>query len=149
MNPLDRKTMPCLQLLCWHLCPSPKIKQTQFSKSIVCPGHSKGYSEQCPWIGGYRRSCIQSLPYAVGGIKQRWCCNWQNPQRCISRRESRVKLIYRPNAIVQINCVCFLINYVNHLTNSGIPSRLDIFVCGDQIRKGAALNAIQIAELLL
>jgi aspartate-semialdehyde dehydrogenase len=26
---------------------------------------------------------------------------------------------------------------------------LDIFVCGDQIRKGAALNAIQIAELLL
>lgn len=27
--------------------------------------------------------------------------------------------------------------------------RLDIFVCGDQIRKGAALNAIQIAEMLL
>ncbi|PNX77403.1 aspartate-semialdehyde dehydrogenase-like protein, partial [Trifolium pratense] len=26
---------------------------------------------------------------------------------------------------------------------------LDIFICGDQIRKGAALNAIQIAELLL
>ena len=26
---------------------------------------------------------------------------------------------------------------------------LDIFVCGDQIKKGAALNAIQIAELLL
>ncbi|KAK6931651.1 Semialdehyde dehydrogenase, dimerization domain [Dillenia turbinata] len=26
---------------------------------------------------------------------------------------------------------------------------LDIFVCGDQVRKGAALNAIQIAELLL
>ncbi|KAL1832778.1 hypothetical protein DCAR_0102802 [Daucus carota subsp. sativus] len=26
---------------------------------------------------------------------------------------------------------------------------LDIFVCGDQIRKGAALNAVQIAELLL
>ena len=26
---------------------------------------------------------------------------------------------------------------------------LDLFVCGDQIRKGAALNAIQIAELLL
>ncbi|KAF5178941.1 Aspartate semialdehyde dehydrogenase protein, partial [Thalictrum thalictroides] len=26
---------------------------------------------------------------------------------------------------------------------------LEIFVCGDQIRKGAALNAIQIAELLL
>ncbi|KAF8398971.1 hypothetical protein HHK36_014836 [Tetracentron sinense] len=26
---------------------------------------------------------------------------------------------------------------------------LDIFVCGDQIRKGAALNAIQIAEILL
>ncbi|KAL5985972.1 hypothetical protein ACLOJK_027962 [Asimina triloba] len=26
---------------------------------------------------------------------------------------------------------------------------LDIFVCGDQIRKGAALNAIQIAEMLL
>ena len=27
--------------------------------------------------------------------------------------------------------------------------RLDIFVCGDQIRKGAALNAVQIAEKLL
>lgn len=27
--------------------------------------------------------------------------------------------------------------------------RLDIFVCGDQIRKGASLNAIQIAEKLL
>lgn len=27
--------------------------------------------------------------------------------------------------------------------------RLDIFVCGDQIRKGAALNAVQIAESLL
>ncbi|PRQ53414.1 putative aspartate-semialdehyde dehydrogenase [Rosa chinensis] len=26
---------------------------------------------------------------------------------------------------------------------------LDIFVCGDQKRKGAALNAVQIAELLL
>ncbi|KAE8648180.1 hypothetical protein Csa_018370 [Cucumis sativus] len=26
---------------------------------------------------------------------------------------------------------------------------LDIFICGDQIRKGAALNAVQIAELLL
>lgn len=27
--------------------------------------------------------------------------------------------------------------------------RLEIFVCGDQIRKGAALNAVQIAEMLL
>ena len=26
---------------------------------------------------------------------------------------------------------------------------LDLFVCGDQIKKGAALNAVQIAELLL
>ena len=26
---------------------------------------------------------------------------------------------------------------------------LDMFVCGDQIKKGAALNAVQIAELLL
>jgi aspartate-semialdehyde dehydrogenase len=26
---------------------------------------------------------------------------------------------------------------------------LDIFVCGDQIKKGAALNAVQVAELLL
>ena len=25
----------------------------------------------------------------------------------------------------------------------------DLFVCGDQLRKGAALNAIQIAELLV
>ncbi len=29
------------------------------------------------------------------------------------------------------------------------PNALDIWLCGDQIRKGAALNAIQIAELLL
>jgi aspartate-semialdehyde dehydrogenase len=38
-------------------------------------------------------------------------------------------------------------NYIktNHLYNG----RLDIFVCGDQIRKGAALNAVQIAEMLL
>ncbi|MEM9019162.1 MAG: aspartate-semialdehyde dehydrogenase [Planctomycetota bacterium] len=28
-------------------------------------------------------------------------------------------------------------------------SGLDLFVCGDQVRKGAALNAVQIAELLL
>jgi aspartate-semialdehyde dehydrogenase len=28
-------------------------------------------------------------------------------------------------------------------------SGIDLFVCGDQIRKGAALNAVQIAELLL
>jgi hypothetical protein len=34
-------------------------------------------------------------------------------------------------------------------TNGKLSSRLDIFVCGDQIRKGAALNAVQIAELLL
>ncbi|MEL7087258.1 MAG: aspartate-semialdehyde dehydrogenase, partial [Planctomycetota bacterium] len=26
---------------------------------------------------------------------------------------------------------------------------LDLFVCGDQVRKGAALNAVQIAELLV
>ena len=26
---------------------------------------------------------------------------------------------------------------------------LDLFVCGDQIQKGAALNAVQIAELLV
>lgn len=26
---------------------------------------------------------------------------------------------------------------------------LDLFVCGDQVKKGAALNAVQIAELLL
>lgn len=26
---------------------------------------------------------------------------------------------------------------------------LDLFVCGDQVKKGAALNAVQVAELLL
>jgi len=30
-----------------------------------------------------------------------------------------------------------------------ICCRLDLFICGDQIRKGAALNAVQIAEMLL
>ena len=29
------------------------------------------------------------------------------------------------------------------------PKALEFWLCGDQIRKGAALNAIQIAELLL
>jgi aspartate-semialdehyde dehydrogenase len=29
------------------------------------------------------------------------------------------------------------------------PRALELWLCGDQIRKGAALNAIQIAELLM
>jgi aspartate-semialdehyde dehydrogenase len=29
------------------------------------------------------------------------------------------------------------------------PHALDLFVCGDNLRKGAALNAAQIAELLV
>ena len=29
------------------------------------------------------------------------------------------------------------------------PNSIELWLCGDQIRKGAALNAIQIAELLL
>jgi aspartate-semialdehyde dehydrogenase len=29
------------------------------------------------------------------------------------------------------------------------PNALELWLCGDQIRKGAALNAIQIAELLM
>jgi len=33
--------------------------------------------------------------------------------------------------------------------DDGTSHGLDLFVCGDQIRKGAALNAVQIAELLL
>jgi aspartate-semialdehyde dehydrogenase len=33
--------------------------------------------------------------------------------------------------------------------NGDDVSGIDLFVCGDQIRKGAALNAVQIAELLL
>ena len=31
----------------------------------------------------------------------------------------------------------------------GLPNGLNLFVCGDQILKGAALNAIQIAEQLI
>ena len=31
----------------------------------------------------------------------------------------------------------------------GVTAGLELFVCGDQIRKGAALNAVQIAELLV
>lgn len=31
----------------------------------------------------------------------------------------------------------------------GDSKGLDLFVCGDQIKKGAALNAVQVAELLL
>ena len=29
------------------------------------------------------------------------------------------------------------------------PNALELWLCGDQIRKGAALNAVQIAELLI
>ena len=29
------------------------------------------------------------------------------------------------------------------------PNAMELWLCGDQIRKGAALNAVQIAELLL
>lgn len=35
------------------------------------------------------------------------------------------------------------------LNGDPAASGLDLFVCGDQLRKGAALNAVQIAELLL
>jgi len=35
------------------------------------------------------------------------------------------------------------------LSNTAPGCGLDLFVCGDQLRKGAALNAVQIAELLL
>lgn len=37
----------------------------------------------------------------------------------------------------------------NDISRNGDTGGLDLFVCGDQIRKGAALNAVQIAELLL
>ncbi len=38
----------------------------------------------------------------------------------------------------------------NDLSRNGGPgSGIDLFVCGDQLRKGAALNAVQIAEMLL
>jgi hypothetical protein len=42
-----------------------------------------------------------------------------------------------------------LINSEHLITFFPYKFRLDIFVCGDQIRKGAALNAVQIAEKLL
>jgi aspartate-semialdehyde dehydrogenase len=35
------------------------------------------------------------------------------------------------------------------ISQNGDGGGLDLFVCGDQLRKGAALNAVQIAELLL
>ncbi len=34
-------------------------------------------------------------------------------------------------------------------TDISNPNALELWLCGDQIRKGAALNAVQIAELLL
>jgi len=37
----------------------------------------------------------------------------------------------------------------NDLSRLETGNGIDLFVCGDQIRKGAALNAVQIAELLL
>lgn len=45
------------------------------------------------------------------------------------------------------NWHCYL--SVAFYINGAYTRRLDIFICGDQIRKGAALNAIQIAEMLL
>ncbi len=33
--------------------------------------------------------------------------------------------------------------------DAGIPNGVALFACGDQLRKGAALNAVQIAELLM
>jgi hypothetical protein len=42
-----------------------------------------------------------------------------------------------------------LINQGSFICFFSYKFRLDIFVCGDQIRKGAALNAVQIAEKLL
>ena len=37
----------------------------------------------------------------------------------------------------------------NDMSRNGDGHGIDMFVCGDQLRKGAALNAVQIAELLL
>ena len=34
-------------------------------------------------------------------------------------------------------------------TDISNPNGLELWLCGDQIRKGAALNAVQIAELLI
>ena len=34
-------------------------------------------------------------------------------------------------------------------TDISHPHGLELWLCGDQIRKGAALNAVQIAELLI
>ena len=34
-------------------------------------------------------------------------------------------------------------------TDISHPNGLELWLCGDQIRKGAALNAVQIAELLI
>ena len=34
-------------------------------------------------------------------------------------------------------------------TDVSQPNGLELWLCGDQIRKGAALNAVQIAELLI
>ena len=31
---------------------------------------------------------------------------------------------------------------------AGLPEHLELFVCGDNLRKGAALNTAQIAELV-
>lgn len=36
-----------------------------------------------------------------------------------------------------------------HPAGHGPTTRFDLFICGDQLRKGAALNAVQIAEALL
>lgn len=33
--------------------------------------------------------------------------------------------------------------------NGSVPMGMNLFICGDQLRKGAALNAVQIAELIL
>lgn len=52
-------------------------------------------------------------------------------------------------AICYLFSISFALCHKHFTSNGGYTHRLDIFVCGDQIRKGAALNAIQIAEMLL
>lgn len=58
-----------------------------------------------------------------------------------------------PTLVVLLTSELKNLKYLKTLHSRDISRKdkkgLDLFVCGDQIKKGAALNAVQIAELLV
>lgn len=60
-----------------------------------------------------------------------------------------LRLLLPPSALWDVNRCPSCPPRVRRDISRSDAKGLDLFVCGDQIKKGAALNAVQIAELLL